>query len=88
MGALPGVCDREFHETCGLFHLYRVVEATLAIHRCHEAHDRPLLALSTNGAALAKCSNRSIEEKRMVFILNACMNACMCGRCECVRMDV
>ena len=37
-----------------------------------------------NGAALAKCSNRSIEEKTMVCILNACM----CGGCECVCMDV
>ena len=41
-----------------------------------------------NGAALAKCSKSSIEEKTMVCILNACMNACMCGGCECVRMDV
>ena len=41
-----------------------------------------------NGSALAKCSNRSIEEKKMVCILNARMNACMCGGYECVRMDV
>lgn len=29
----------EFHETCRLLHLHRVVEATLAVHRRHEADD-------------------------------------------------
>ena len=50
----------EFNEICRLLHLYRVVEATLAMRHCYEALTDICRLCQQNGAALVKCSNRSI----------------------------